>query len=82
MFIHQDEWLKDEFGNIEIDFIGRFETIDEDFKELCKELDAHLELPHLNKTKHAPYQEYYDEETKRIVADHFAEDIEKFGYSF
>jgi hypothetical protein len=82
MFMPQVDWLKDEFGDIEIDFIGRFETIEKDFKELCKELDVQLELPHLNKTKQVPYQKYYDEETRQIVAEYFAEDIETFGYSF
>lgn len=82
MFLPQGDWLKDEFGNIELDFIGRFETIEEDFKELCKELDVKLELPHLNKTQRTPYQEYYDKETRSIIEDNFAEDIETFGYSF
>lgn len=82
MFMPQVDWLKDEFGNIDIDFIGRFETIEEDFKELCTELDVSLELPHLNKTKKISYQDYYDQETRKIIADCFAEDIETFKYIF
>jgi hypothetical protein len=82
MLMPQTNWLKDELGDINIDFIGRFETIEEDFEALCKKLGVQLDLPHLNKTKQVPYQDYYDKETMEIVADYFSEDIETFGYSF
>ena len=29
---------------------------------------------------HAPYREYYDEPTSRIVAEYMAPDIRRFGY--
>ena len=39
-------------------------------------------LPFANQSKHLPYMEYYDDETKEIIQNDHAEDIKAFGYSF
>jgi hypothetical protein len=36
----------------------------------------------MNESQHAAYKEYYTPATARIVAKHYARDIEKFGYRF
>ena len=81
-FQPQVEWLKDDQGRIAIDFIGKFESINDDFDQIKSIIGIEAELPHLNASKRAGYQSYYDDETRLIVAQWFHEDIEVFGYSF
>jgi|SaaInlV_165m_DNA_1040744.scaffolds.fasta_scaffold61893_2 hypothetical protein len=68
---------------IVVDNIIRFEKLNEGFDDLCERLGVpDIKLPHLNKTKHAHYTDYYDNETRRLVAEKYAKDIEHFGYRF
>ena len=69
-------------GEVFVDFIGRLENIKHDWEIISSIIGCSPNLPHKNKSKHEPYRHYYDEETKAIIADIYATDIELFGYSF
>jgi len=84
------DYLLNKEGELVVDFVGRLENFQEDFNEVCSNLEMpNLLLPHTNvskKSRHNAskknYTEYYDNETREIVARKFAKDIEYSGYEF
>lgn len=82
-FQKQCDFLQDNQGNLSIDFIGRFENIEADFKTITNELNIKRNLRKTNSSKRKQnYREYYDEETKNIVSEVYKQDIKLFNYSF
>jgi chondroitin 4-sulfotransferase 11 len=85
MFRTQVDWLKSSDGTIDIDFVGRFESMQADFVELCRRLRvAPVELPHSNVSRldADSYRDRFDDETAEIIRQYFGDDIERFGYEF
>ena len=68
-------------------FFIRFENIKEDLEALSEKLGVPFypeKLPHLkqSKRKDKKYQTFYDDETREIVRESFAREVEQFGYQF
>ncbi|MFZ9060289.1 MAG: sulfotransferase family 2 domain-containing protein [Steroidobacteraceae bacterium] len=82
MFMAQRLWLDDDAGRCLVDFVGRFERLEQDFGEACRRMGVQATLPHVKVTRHAPYREAYDDETRALVARVFAADLEAFGFEF
>lgn len=77
----QSDWITRD-GKIFVDFIGRFENIDEDFQKVLDTLNLNCKLNRLNKTKHKHFKEYYDKELIRMVGNLYEKDVDLFKYTF
>ncbi len=78
----QIDFIDNSYG-IKMDFIGRFENINEDLDKVCDIIGIRRrKLPHLTKTNHVKYTAYYDEIRKEKMGIRYAEDIKRFGYKF
>jgi hypothetical protein len=78
----QLDFLVDEHGKPMMDFVGRNERLDEDFAHVCRTVGIDAALPRLNVTPREDYRTYYSDASAQLVAEHFARDIEAFGYAF
>jgi hypothetical protein len=73
----------DERGHRIVDFIGRFESLEHDYRRIRRQLRlGRVRLPHRHRGSHGAYASYYDPQTREMVAELFAEEIAYFGYSF
>nr|WP_272508213.1 sulfotransferase family 2 domain-containing protein [Salinibacter ruber] len=85
--VNEDKHLQSEFfcdadGRLMVDYIGRLESIREDFQTICEQIGVEASLPHKNASSHRDYRTYYSDRSRELVAEHFQEDIERFGYCF
>lgn len=65
------------------DFIGRTECLAADLTKVLRLINVNPpSLGHINRTTGGDYRHEYDDETRAFVAEHFAPEIERFGYSF
>lgn len=82
MFMPQWNWISNENGSLAVDFVGRFENLEQDFKSICRRINQDVLLPHKKKSKREHYRSYYDARAREIVRTWFKADIEEFDYEF
>jgi chondroitin 4-sulfotransferase 11 len=81
--IEQHKFILDANNDKIVNFVGRFEKLQEDFNIVCDKIGIpRQKLPHTNQTKCSHYTEHYNDETKKIIEDYYARDIEYFDYKF
>lgn len=69
--------------NMELDFIGRFERLHQDFELVKKITKFKTDLPHLNKASNKkPYWMRYDKKGREIAEELLEEDLKTFNYRF
>ncbi len=70
-------------GKLLVDFIGKLENQQHDWQIVCTRIGIpYHPLPRKNTTRHKPFQDYYDAESRQLVALHWRREIKLFGYEF
>jgi len=91
--LNQMTWIKDKQGNVVVDYIGRFENMEEDYLDLCNYLNIQNPklLPYVNPRPYTEnhknvindeYKKYYNQYTRLLVQERFREEIEFFNFEF
>ena len=80
----QSDYLIDLHGTVIVNFIGRYENLQDDFHQVCRDVNIKpIDLPYKRQaTDRENYRQYYNDDTAELVAAHFRRDIELFGYEF
>jgi len=74
-------FLLDEAGEVGVDFVGRFEHLHGNWKDICGQVGIKTPpLEHCRKGHHRHYKHYYTPTTWDIIADIYRRDIELFDY--
>lgn len=81
----QWDWVTgDDNIMITVDYVAKVEELNHGvWKNICQGVEIDYQpLPRFNSTTHKHYSQYYNKETKEIVAKRYAKDIAAFGYEF
>ncbi|MGR6431468.1 sulfotransferase family 2 domain-containing protein [Rhizobium sp. PAMB 3174] len=77
----QRDFIFDNDGSKLVNFVGRFENMNNDFRFACQKIGISCDLPHKKRSARSNASQYYNSETHKLVADAFSADFEEFGYS-
>jgi hypothetical protein len=75
----QVDYIRDENGELLVDFLGMYELLGRDVVTVCQRLEVPLPaspVPRMNSSNRLrPYRPYYDRDTREIVAATYAADL-------
>lgn len=83
-WMRQSDFVRGEFGSIDVDFVGRFESFQRDFAEACRRaaIDPAPTLPHAKKSPGDwPPRPTLDRDAYSIIDEVYGEDADMFEYT-
>ncbi|TCL09467.1 sulfotransferase family protein [Shimia isoporae] len=83
---NQSYFLADKDGTLLVHRLLRFETLADDFNAMASDLGMEgvtlkRENQTISRTDKRPWQSYFDEESKALAEDLYAQDFDAFGYA-
>jgi hypothetical protein len=78
----QCSFVFNERGEQLVDFIGRCEALDQEFRKVTEAIHIpYSPVPVVNASKRKPAHFYYSPEMEKKVVNYFVDDFDRFGYS-
>jgi hypothetical protein len=83
LMLKQSDFIARHNGELLVDFVGRYETLQEDFNKVCDRLGLpERKLPKVNVSKPSTTSdETLDAKSIDIINQYFSQDFEMFGYN-
>lgn len=71
-------------GRLLVDHVIKLEELDDGWGKVCDKIGVDIKLEKSNTSERLPYKEYFNDDQEFInrVAEIYAEDIERFGYTY
>lgn len=80
---NQLDYITNNEEKVDMDFIGRFENLQDDYNRLCEKIGVvKYNLRKINSTSHDDYRRYYNDKDIDKVYNMYKRDIDYFGYEF
>ncbi len=76
----QTSYACDPDGNLLVDFVGRFENLNEDIHKVQQAIGLSFNVPHLNASTRQTYQDCLTASAMQRISELWAEDFRVFGY--
>ncbi len=80
MFMPQFNWLCDERGRLLVDFLGKYETLNSDFQQLCELIGVTANLPRTKSTTGIDFRIAYDADSYKCIEQRFDIDLLALDY--
>ena len=78
----QCDFIFDDSNNQLVDFIGRYENLEEDFNHILEKLQINVQLKRFNSNYYRSHKEILNKESIELIYERYKEDISIFKYNF
>lgn len=76
------DFITGEDGELLVDFVARYENLEQDLEVVSDRIGIKVDIPHLNSSLHKHYKSYYSEATLEAVSEFVQKDATRFSYTF